>query len=566
MPAVADRISGLRRLGLSLLLSGGLLLAVPALAQASGVVEGKVVNASHTGVANVELRFYEKEGEWTPEKTKAGGEFSVPLTPGEYVLEIIPSSTYASEYYDEKDSFKTATRIRVEEGKTLKLGELAVSEDDTIEGIVTSAASGTDLAGIEVTAYEAEAPNEAVKSATTNEFGSYALTGLAKGRYVIGFKAALESFLNYAPQFFEGRPRFSEATTFDLVEHEKFTGIDAAMLKGGSITGVVTDAVSHAPIADAIAIALQSGRETPVAAGFSGASGAYTIGGLASGSYVVAFEPSSEEVHTWLPQVFDGNPVPESITSFNELLLLGTPVSVTAGVATPEINAALVRREPANTIAPVATGSGAVGQVLTCTNGTWTGIPTIVFSQQWLRDGTPIAGSTGSTYGVQGADAGHGLACQVTGTNELASTKAISNTIAIPAPAPGPSGPAPIPVLAIASTKATVSGGSARVPVSCTGAPCRGTIELTETLKVKVRHGGHRITKRETVVLAKVTYSLAAGAHATLSLRLSSRGRSALAAARGHRLNVTAAASVTGGGTARRAIVLGEPAPRRSHR
>lgn len=47
--------------------------------------------------------------------------------------------------------------------------------------------------------------------------------------------------------------------------------------------------------------------------------------------------------------------------------------------------------------------------------GGWSGAPT--FSYQWLRDGAPIAGATGVSYSIADADAGHTLACQVTGTN-----------------------------------------------------------------------------------------------------------------------------------------------------
>ena len=40
------------------------------------------------------------------------------------------------------------------------------------------------------------------------------------------------------------------------------------------------------------------------------------------------------------------------------------------------------------------------------------------FSYAWLRNGVPIAGQTGSTYTVQGADAGSALSCSVTARND----------------------------------------------------------------------------------------------------------------------------------------------------
>lgn len=71
---------------------------------------------------------------------------------------------------------------------------------------------------------------------------------------------------------------------------------------------------------------------------------------------------------------------------------------------------------PVNTSAPTLTGSPTPGQVLGCSPGSWSGNPSS-FSYAWLRDGSPIAGQTGSTYLVQTADQGHSISCSVTATN-----------------------------------------------------------------------------------------------------------------------------------------------------
>jgi len=50
---------------------------------------------------------------------------------------------------------------------------------------------------------------------------------------------------------------------------------------------------------------------------------------------------------------------------------------------------------PVNTVAPAVTGTTVVGQVLTTTNGTWTGVPTPTYSYQWYRSpSTAIGGAT----------------------------------------------------------------------------------------------------------------------------------------------------------------------------
>lgn len=89
---------------------------------------------------------------------------------------------------------------------------------------------------------------------------------------------------------------------------------------------------------------------------------------------------------------------------------------------------------PSNTGSPVASGTPSVGQTLSCANGSWTGIPTPTYAYRWLRDGSAIAGASGSTYVVQSADQGHGLACEVTATNSAGHATATSNTLTVPPP------------------------------------------------------------------------------------------------------------------------------------
>jgi hypothetical protein len=81
---------------------------------------------------------------------------------------------------------------------------------------------------------------------------------------------------------------------------------------------------------------------------------------------------------------------------------------------------------PVNTVAPVASGSGEVGDRLNCTTGTWTHYP---YSYQYLWNGAGTA--HGSTYVPVSADSGNSVYCTVTAINNNASTSAVSNPIAI---------------------------------------------------------------------------------------------------------------------------------------
>jgi len=82
---------------------------------------------------------------------------------------------------------------------------------------------------------------------------------------------------------------------------------------------------------------------------------------------------------------------------------------------------------PVNTVAPNVTGSPYVGDLLTTTDGTWSGTPTS-FTYQWKRGVTNI-GTNANTYTIVTADANTNITCVVTATNATGSTPATSNVL-----------------------------------------------------------------------------------------------------------------------------------------
>lgn len=104
-----------------------------------------------------------------------------------------------------------------------------------------------------------------------------------------------------------------------------------------------------------------------------------------------------------------------------------------AGNASQDSNNISAGTVPANTVAPVASGTGTVGQTLSCTTGTWTGTATISYTYQWRRDGVNIASATSSTYVLVSADATTAVDCMVTGTNSFGSSSQDSNNISVTA-------------------------------------------------------------------------------------------------------------------------------------
>lgn len=130
------------------------------------------------------------------------------------------------------------------------------------------------------------------------------------------------------------------------------------------------------------------------------------IGGATSGTYTTVLADSSASITLQVTAINSG----------------GSSLPATSNAI------ALPSYAPVNTVAPAVTGSNIVGQLLTCSTGTWTNSPS--YTYQWKRNGVNISSATNSTYTLVQADAGNtaNITCTVTATNSVASASANSNT------------------------------------------------------------------------------------------------------------------------------------------
>lgn len=102
----------------------------------------------------------------------------------------------------------------------------------------------------------------------------------------------------------------------------------------------------------------------------------------------------------------------------SKLFLLGLTAAIAGGAPAPQA--------PVNTVAPAVSGTTTVAQVLSVTDGTWTGDPVITFSYNWKRGGVSIGAPDQNTYTLVQADAGSTITCTVTGTNGVGNSSATS--------------------------------------------------------------------------------------------------------------------------------------------
>ena len=120
---------------------------------------------------------------------------------------------------------------------------------------------------------------------------------------------------------------------------------------------------------------------------------------------------------------------------------------------------------PVLSASPVVTGTPAVGQTLSCSQGVWFNSPTS-YTYQWLRDGTVISGATASTYVVVSGDLGHSISCTVTATNAFGSTPATSNAVVIVALPVNTAAPVISGSLTVGSTLSCTQGTWSNSPTS----------------------------------------------------------------------------------------------------
>jgi len=187
-------------------------------------------------------------------------------------------------------------------------GAAAAPGRGAIEGVVTDAASGAAIGGVEVCAFpdqavetlSAEELEAALTCVTSADDGGYAIQGLFAGEYEVSFAAPSVAGLDYIGQSWNGVVS-GEPDPVTVTAGAVTAGIDARLSHGGEIGGEVTDQATGAPIAHALVCALEPGTEISLACAFTAEDGGYELTALSAGDVVVGFAADGHAV-----QYYDG--------------------------------------------------------------------------------------------------------------------------------------------------------------------------------------------------------------------------------------------------------------------
>ncbi len=285
-----------------------------------GGISGTVTNALGAPIAGADVSASHDDVccGWGYATTAGDGTYTITdLAPGSYRVDA-NAAGYAGEYYNGTYDWSAATLVSVSSGSTTPGIDFAFAPEGSISGTITNA-SGTPIAGAAVNANRDTCCDGG--GATTAPDGTYTINDLAPGSYRVDADAEA-----YAGEYYNNTYDWSAATLVTVASEVTTPGIDFALAPGGSISGIVTDALGT-PIADANVYA---SRDACCDSGWSSTAGdgSYTITDLAPDSYRV-----------------DADAVGYAGEYYNDTYDwdLAALVSVSSGATTPGIGFALAR-------------------------------------------------------------------------------------------------------------------------------------------------------------------------------------------------------------------------------
>lgn len=211
--------------------------------QEGGQISGQVKSATtHTGLGEIEVCAFgetiAKEFAGNCTQTKSGGEYTIPGLPsGIYNVTFYSSGGYVGQPYG-------SNPVTVAAPATIKEINAELNEGGKIAGKVTGADTHAALAGHEVCADKEGGSSGGCTY--TNAAGEYTIIGLESGSFKVYFYAytcnaescALQNYLDTSKT---GVPVTAPTTT---------AGVDAELQPAAEITGRVTDATTHAGLAN----------------------------------------------------------------------------------------------------------------------------------------------------------------------------------------------------------------------------------------------------------------------------------------------------------------------------
>jgi 5-hydroxyisourate hydrolase-like protein (transthyretin family) len=305
---------------------------------------GGTVRDAATGLplAYVDVRIYTATGgQITTTLTNALGVYATHggsgMASGTYYALTSNSLGYVDELYGDIPCpgggcpVTAGTPISVAAGATTGGIDFGLVRGGRLAGIVTDAATGLPLKGVEVSIHDSGGTR--VTGRTTDLWGGFtSVDALAPGTYY----ARTSNDLGYSDELYNEAPcpggvcSVTAGTPIAVAAGVPAARIGFSLSAGGRISGAVTDAGTGLPLAE-VRVRIHDAIGRPVTSGTTDASGAWAIStGLPAGTYYARTEGAPGHVD----ELWDGNPCPLGVCTVTS----GTPIHVTAGATTAGVD------------------------------------------------------------------------------------------------------------------------------------------------------------------------------------------------------------------------------------
>lgn len=302
-----------------------------------GTVSGHVADATTSNaLQNIVVRIFDINGNAvTQGRTDSSGNYTTSdgLPTGSYFARALAGQGYISELYDGLPcvmcDVTAGNSFLVTVGVNIPNIDFDLTPGGRISGTVGDAFSSAPLANALVQVFHPNGTN--LGNVRTDALGHYTTNvGLSTGNYYVRARTA-----GYMGEAYDNVPcAFCNPTSFGaavpVTTGTTITDINFALDKGGSISGKVTDAATSQPLLS-VEVDVYNSAGIAMTYGYTDSTGNYnTSVGLPTGTYTAV---ASINRFGYLNELYNNIPC-----TVNCNVLSGAPISVTAGLNTPNIN------------------------------------------------------------------------------------------------------------------------------------------------------------------------------------------------------------------------------------
>jgi hypothetical protein len=301
---------------------------------AGGSISGTVTSdADGKGIANVNVTASDYTTSQTIKSvnTNSDGTYTLTGVPaGTYKLRAIPSNgklNYADEYYNNTYDSAQAQAVTLTTGQNVSGINFSLEPRGSISGTVRNADGSATLANVAAECFRIVDGRWEGWSAITDSQGKYTIYGVPYGQFFVRARGIND---DYVLEYYYEVPRQASAKLLTVSKDMNPANVDFTLDKGGSISGkIISETTFEAIPYVNVAVFDYDSREW-LNCSDTGADGSFTVHGLPTGSYRLLANTSQ-------------NKLPYIQEYYNNVIYdyTATPVSVTAGKDTPNINFSL---------------------------------------------------------------------------------------------------------------------------------------------------------------------------------------------------------------------------------